>query len=252
MGNTSSSGGGGGGFHGSGGGGFRGSGTDYSSSGSFNKAFASAHRDMGPGHTFDFNGRSYTTNRADGRDMSARSSTGTFADLHNFTSRAEGGYSNVTHDRGGKTNYGVTQRTYNAYAKQNGIHAKDVKTLTKAEASRVMKVEFYERPKIDQLQNVAPKTAKVVYDFGVNSGPGTAVKNLQNIIGVPSDGRIGPETLEAVKSFPGGDQKLAEAQLDQRQKHVNNIVKNDPTQKKFESGWNNRIQNLRNEIRTDK
>ena len=38
-------------------------------SGTFSQAFASAHAQGGPGHTFSWNGNVYTTNRADGRDM---------------------------------------------------------------------------------------------------------------------------------------------------------------------------------------
>ncbi|KAL7541393.1 hypothetical protein ACHAWF_006921 [Thalassiosira exigua] len=43
---------------------------DYSGRGSFGDAFAAAHNDMGPGHAFTYAGKSYSTNRADGRDFS--------------------------------------------------------------------------------------------------------------------------------------------------------------------------------------
>jgi len=42
---------------------------NYGGHSSFGKSFASAARDLGPGKTFNFNGSSFSTNRADGRDM---------------------------------------------------------------------------------------------------------------------------------------------------------------------------------------
>ena len=37
-----------------------------------------------------------------------------------------------------------------------------------------------------------------LFDMAVNSGPGRAVKLLQEIVGVPADGGLGPRTLAAV------------------------------------------------------
>jgi lysozyme family protein len=42
----------------------------------------------------------------------------------------------------------------------------------------------------------------MVFDFGVNAGPGRAIKLLQSVIGTAVDGAIGPKTLDAVKKVP--------------------------------------------------
>ena len=39
------------------------------------------------------------------------------------------------------------------------------------------------------------------FDFGVNAGPGRAVKYLQTMIGTVADGGIGPNTLAKLKEY---------------------------------------------------
>jgi lysozyme family protein len=41
-------------------------------------------------------------------------------------------------------------------------------------------------------------------DFGVNAGPETAAKVLQQVLGVKADGQIGPKTIQAVLDYPKG------------------------------------------------
>jgi len=38
----------------------------------------------------------------------------------------------------------------------------------------------------------------LVFDFGVNAGPGRSIKLLQTAVGVPADGGLGPITMKAV------------------------------------------------------
>ncbi|MCR0981775.1 putative peptidoglycan-binding domain-containing protein [Roseomonas populi] len=38
----------------------------------------------------------------------------------------------------------------------------------------------------------------MVFDFGVNAGPGRSIKMLQGCVGVAADGAFGPKTLAAV------------------------------------------------------
>jgi len=45
----------------------------------FGKAFEKAHREQGAGGKFSFGGREYSTNRADGRDLRAEASRGSFS-----------------------------------------------------------------------------------------------------------------------------------------------------------------------------
>jgi len=38
-----------------------------------------------------------------------------------------------------------------------------------------------------------------VFDMGFNAGPATSIRQLQQVLGVPIDGKIGPETMGAVE-----------------------------------------------------
>jgi lysozyme family protein len=38
----------------------------------------------------------------------------------------------------------------------------------------------------------------LVFDMGVNAGPGRSIKLLQSAVGVPADGGLGPVTMKAV------------------------------------------------------
>ena len=53
----------------------------------------------------------------------------------NFVKQIEGGRSNYKQDKGGKTNLGITQITYNEYNKKRNLPLKDVNNITENEAS---------------------------------------------------------------------------------------------------------------------
>jgi lysozyme family protein len=69
-----------------------------------------------------------------------------------------------------------------------------------------------------------------VFDFGVNAGPGEAVKALQRIVGVTADGSIGPITLSALGQFNPRD--LISRYSDARLAYYKALNKPD-----FEQGW---------------
>ena len=46
-----------------------------------------------------------------------------------FVFSIEGGYSDKKNDRGGKTNYGVTQTTYDEYRKSKNLELESVKNI---------------------------------------------------------------------------------------------------------------------------
>lgn len=72
----------------------------------------------------------------------------------------EGGYVNHPKDPGGETNFGITKRFYPDLV---------ISKLTKEEATRIYKRDYWERMKIDELY---PEKAKLlVFDCAVNQGP---------------------------------------------------------------------------------
>lgn len=102
----------------------------------------------------------------------------------------ESGYVNDPKDPGGETKYGISKRSY---------PAEDIKNLTLERAKFLYKRDYWGPSGCD----AAPDLLKFhLFDFGVNSGPKTAVKILQSIVGEVQDGAYGPRTTMAVKNFP--------------------------------------------------
>lgn len=80
----------------------------------------------------------------------------------------EGGVSNNANDRGGLTNFGITQTTWEAYNKKvlGGKGPASVKNITRTDAT-----SFYENWGKDfGLTGLSPVAYKLLFDFTVNSG----------------------------------------------------------------------------------
>ena len=148
-----------------------------------------------------------------------------------FIFKAEGGYSDTPGDPGGPTNFGITLATLKAYEGNPNLTAQDVKNLTPAKAKEIYRSNYWNRMQCGAL----PAGLDLeVFDFGVNAGPGEAVKALQRIVGVTADGSIGPITLAAIGQFKPRDliSQYSEARL-AYYKGLNNP--------EFEQGWTARV-----------
>lgn len=158
------------------------------------------------------------------------------------TLKNEGG---VTTDTGGLTNYGVTQKTYDAVAPELGLDKKSVKDLKYGEVKKVYENEYYKKPAIDQLPS--EKLQGIMFDWGVNAGTGTAIKNLQTIVGVKADGKMGKKTLAAVNDYVAthGEDSLAFDVMNARFKHYQSLIQSNPAKYgQYEQGWDNRLNNV--------
>ena len=145
----------------------------------------------------------------------------------------EGGYVDHGADRGGKTNFGISQRSYPTL---------NIARLTRDEAIQIYHRDFWTRLKCDDI--LPERIAGALFDMGVNSGLGTAAKLLQRAVNasgkpLPVDGRIGPATLALVNSLP--PDTLLEAFRRECLAHYAAIIDRDPSQKVFWNGWRNRI-----------
>ena len=133
----------------------------------------------------------------------------------------EGGFSDHPHDRGGPTNLGITWKTL---ADWKGIDHADLspegreklvaelKALTRREAAEIYRANYWLPMRCGDLPGPA---ALMLFDYGVNAGPRTAVKALQRVAGVTEDGSIGPKTLAAVRAMDAVRllEQMAEARL---------------------------------------
>lgn len=144
-----------------------------------------------------------------------------------FTLQHEGGYVNDPNDPGGETKYGISKRSY--------PHL-DIKGLTIEEARHIYFRDFWIKPGVWRLADVAPDLARRLFDLGVNCGPANAARMLQRGINagfaqvelprrrspwrqklarllkggvLRVDGDCGPITAEVVSAIPYRDAILS-------------------------------------------
>ena len=103
-----------------------------------------------------------------------------FARVLPITLAFEGGAVDDKRDPGGRTNKGVTQRTYDAWRKRNGRSGLDVFKITDAEVSEIYREDFWKPISGDRL---AAGVDLATFDAGVNSGPSRALKWLVASVG---------------------------------------------------------------------
>lgn len=159
----------------------------------------------------------------------------------------EGGYSNHSNDRGGATNFGITQKTYDTWRTKNKFKKQSVKNITRQEIDLIYYSMYWEPSKCDILPN---KIDCLIFDIAVNSGVLCAVRTLQRCIGVLDDGMFGKLSMAALNDI-GDMDKLRIAIIKDRILQYSNIVVNDckkaikenkqPTQFEFLNGWLKRI-----------
>jgi lysozyme family protein len=103
----------------------------------------------------------------------------------------EGGYVNHPADRGGPTNFGITQKTLSKYL-QTVVTAETVKAMDVETARDIYELHYYRTPRIDRLPSgIQP----FLFDCGVNHGPRRAIKFLQEVC---NDLGYGPLTVDGV------------------------------------------------------
>ena len=158
--------------------------------------------------------------------------------------RYEGGFVNDPKDNGGATNMGVTHATWRmvGYDKDGDgdIDAEDIRLLSKEDAVKVLRLNYWNRWKADQITNQS--IAEILVDWVWGSGK-WGIVIPQRILKVPDDGIVGNATLFAVNS--ANQRGLHEAIFQARGRFILDLVKNHPEQKKFLDGWMNRLNNFK-------
>ena len=143
-----------------------------------------------------------------------------------FVLEAEGGFAEIVGDKGGATNYGITQGTYLEWLHRHGMEDAPVKDISAEYAEAVYLEMYWRRGGCDKLPS---PLNLVAFDASVNHGVG-AMKSM----------------LTSAIAFPGARvEEEAFALLVLRDNLYRRIVGRDPTQDKFLKGWLNRLGNLR-------
>lgn len=93
-----------------------------------------------------------------------------------FVLKWEGGYVNDPDDKGGATNKGITQGTYNGWLKSKCLPAKDVKNITNDEVAQIYYQNYWLKAGCDKMSKVF---AVMSFDTAVNMGVGRVGQFLQ-------------------------------------------------------------------------
>ena len=93
-----------------------------------------------------------------------------------FVLKWEGGYVNDPNDKGGATNKGITQGTYNGWLVSRGLQRKDVKFISQSEVEEIYFKNYWLKAGCDKMSR---KFAVLAFDTAVNMGVGRVQEFLR-------------------------------------------------------------------------
>jgi lysozyme family protein len=162
--------------------------------------------------------------------------------------KREGGYVNSPYDKGGPTNFGITQQTAKAFG-----YTGDMRQLTRDKALEIYRQQYWIDPKFYDVSLRYQRLAEKLFDCGVNMGPKVATRFLQRALnglnrgasGYPDmieDGQIGHLTLSALDAYKqqrgdAGEQVLLKLVNGQQAVRYLEICERDHEQEAFLYGW---------------
>lgn len=161
---------------------------------------------------------------------------------------AEGGFVDHPDDKGGPTNFGITQSTLESY-RGKPVTADDVRVLKVEDAKAIYKAKYWTPMGLDSVHHEHVRL--VLFDQGVNRGTKTAVIQMQSTLNrlgakLTLDGVLGPVTAGKINS--GRHLDICREYLQASEHAYVDIVKRNPSQIVFLSGWLNRVHKLQDII----
>lgn len=119
----------------------------------------------------------------------------------------EGGYVKHHDNRGGASNFGITE----AVARAHGFNGPMTK-LPRDEAAAIYLRLYWLRPRFNEVAERSERIAAELFDTGINMGPSIAAtflqraltalnRNTQDYPDLTPDGRVGERTLAALDAF---------------------------------------------------
>jgi lysozyme family protein len=127
------------------------------------------------------------------------------------------------------------------------LSAQSVKKISHTEVRDIYKKRYWD---IAFCNLLPQKLAISHFDWAVNAGVNRAIKTLQQVVGVSSDGRVGPLTLQAIIAATA---KNKEYELCDRYNAVRESCYRRwgvGSQAVFLAGWMNRLNALRRELKS--
>lgn len=160
-----------------------------------------------------------------------------------FNRAKKTGFSNDPKDNGGATMVGVTIGTYRSYCRYKGKKSPTIdqlKNISYKEWRDIIHTMYWSKWKADLIED--QNVANMLVDWVWMSGQGVGIKKVQKLLNLTQDGIVGPKTLKAVNETDN----LLKLVYNARAAHFNQIVKSNPSQKKWLKGWMNRINYIYN------
>ena len=139
----------------------------------------------------------------------------------------EGGFVDHPSDPGGRTNFGISQRSYPDV---------DIKNLTRQGAKEIYKKDYWNPLKLYLIDNA--NICLDIFDVAVNSGRSRAVKMAQKLVGTKEDGGMGVITAKAINEYKGD---FVKDYKHSRKIFYEHLVKSNPKFKVFIRGWLKRV-----------
>ena len=139
-----------------------------------------------------------------------------------FVLKWEGGYVNNPNDKGGATNKGITQNTYNKWLKKHNKPFKDVKNISNLEVEEIYYNNYWLAAGCNKMTS---KLAVLMFDTAVNMGISRAKQFLK----------------EAQWRYPDKFIQAREEKYKEFAQYGNQNI--------FLKGWLNRLNDLKNFIK---
>lgn len=160
-----------------------------------------------------------------------------------FILQWEGGFVDDPDDPGGRTNKGITQKTYNGWREKHDLPPADVKDISDREVDEIY-AEFYWVP--PHCPELVRSLDLIQFDTAANMGVRRAIKVLQEALHCEPDGDFGPITAEAAERCDPFTTMLTYCDI--REGFYRRLAERKPKLKKFLKGWLNRLNALRAEV----
>lgn len=153
-----------------------------------------------------------------------------------FIQHWEDGFVNDPADHGGATNMGITLKTFrHHFGSQSSVQ--DLINITPAQWETIFRSGYYNTWKANKIENDSIRL--LVVDWAFHSGATNSIRRVQAALGLLVDGIVGDKTIAALND---GCRREAFTKIkDARLSFFRAIVRKNPSQQKFLSGWTNRL-----------
>ena len=119
---------------------------------------------------------------------------------------------------------------------------KDVKDLTESQWGHIMKTEYWDKMRCDEINNQT--VANLIADWAVNSGTGTACKQLSAMLGLDVHYKMKDQAIEILNDrIENNTEGLINEIAEARRSYYNSIASK-PGNAQFLEGWLKRIDTI--------